>query len=276
MSTRSDRSFHSLKPAGVGAVIALLVGCAEPTSIEIGEKPTELSEGDTIQLRVAVLDQDGKLMTEQKPVISSSAPTVVSASGEKLEAIGAGTATVTATLGGLRDSFRVTVLPTITKVEVECPENPCEMFVGTQITLAASAFTREKRRSGLAFGWKSSSPDIAAIDGSGLVSGVKPGKARIVADTLGTEGGLWLTVKTKPKPKPRSRQRTRSRGAAGTSGSVESRIRCLKVQCIDCASTRGLMTYGGDRNRCLSVFRSCMRRCGCNNTYGNSLYEVCK
>ena len=126
---------------------------------------------------------------------SSSNTSVVTVSGGTLKAVGAGTATVTATFNGTKGSTTVTVTDgSITYDYVLSPETT-SIVKGrsTKFTVVKRTFTNGTQTNGQdvssTFSWTSSNTNVVTVDNTGVITGISKGTATITA----TYGSTTLT-----------------------------------------------------------------------------------
>jgi hypothetical protein len=77
---------------------------------------------------------------------------------------------------------------------------PSSATIGIGDTLRLTA--RAKPSKDATFEWSSSSPDVAAVSATGLVTGVVPGSATITATSAGQSADAVITVTGEPPPPP--------------------------------------------------------------------------
>ena len=137
-----------------------------------------------LQLAAVLTDAAGNTLTGQSVGWSSSSPSVatVSSSGVVLAvAPGAVTISATETSTGRTASTTIVVVPRVATATIT-PANP-SVFQGQGVQLTVTMFEAGGNPlTGRPVLWQSSSPDIATVGrSSGLVTGVAPGSATVVA-----------------------------------------------------------------------------------------------
>ena len=172
-----------------------------------------LQTGQTTQASATAYDATGNVLAGRAVAWSTSdaAVATVSASGV-VTAVGAGSATVTAAIGGQSGGASVTVTapatppppppppPTVAKVSVTL--GAASLTVGG--STAATATPRDGSDNpitGRAVTWSSSDASVATVSASGGVTAVGAGSATITATVDGVTGSASLTV-TSPTPPP--------------------------------------------------------------------------
>jgi uncharacterized protein YjdB len=175
------------------AVIA--VNVAPVASVAVSPSSATLSIGSTAQLGATTRDSAGNVLTGRIITWASNTPGVatVSASG-LVNAIAAGSATITATSEGKSGSSVITVtLVPVATVTV----TPATATVSIGATRQLSATTQDSAGNSLTgrvVTWSSSAPGVATVSTSGLVTGVAAGSATITATSEGKSGTASITV----------------------------------------------------------------------------------
>jgi hypothetical protein len=110
----------------------------------------------------------------------------------------AGQVMVGVVIGGKTEFVEIKVKPsTIARVEIETPSTP--VVVGGATKLQATARARNGNpRADVAVQWASDNSDIATVDAAGLVTGIKPGKARLRA--IAEKASESITIEVIPDP----------------------------------------------------------------------------
>jgi uncharacterized protein YjdB len=160
-----------------------------------------LTTGQTTQATATPRDAQGNALTGRTVSWSSSNGNVatVSASGV-VTAVGAGSATISATSEGKTGSAGVTVTAPIAPVATVAVALGTSSVVaggGTQAT-ATLRDAQGNTLTGRSVTWSSSNPSVATVSGTGAVSAVAPGTASITATSEGKTGAATLTVTTRP------------------------------------------------------------------------------
>ncbi len=189
--------------SGSGVVTGVAIGTATITATAEGKSGTTLVRvvsnvaqmrtvpatatmvvQQTLQVAAVLTDAAGNVLTGQTVGWSSSSPTVASVTAAGLvAAVAPGTATITATevSTGRTATAALTVLPRVATSTIS-PANP-SFFQGQALQLSVSYFDAGGALlTGRPVIWQTSSPDIANVGrSSGLVTGVAPGTATIIA-----------------------------------------------------------------------------------------------
>src|SRR5207247_4474848 len=144
-------------------------------------------------------DANGAPLSCRTVTWSSSNPAVATVSNSGLvSGVTPGTATITATSEGKSGTSTITVTPVpVASVEV----TPATASVQAGQTVQLTATPRDAGGtplSGRTVTWSSSTPAVATVSSSGLVSGVTPGSATITATSEGKSGTSSVTVTNVP------------------------------------------------------------------------------
>lgn len=168
-------------------------------SVSVTMPSTTLRVGDRATATAEIRSVAGAALSNRAPSWTSSNATVasVSSSGE-VTALSPGVTSIAATDEGVIGSVSLTVVPmpvqsiTITTVG-------SAIIVGR--TLQATALLRDERGTVLTdrpTSWTSSAPQVASVDGTGLISAVAVGTATITATAEGKSATLAVSVIVAP------------------------------------------------------------------------------
>ena len=166
-----------------------------PTAVTVTPATTQLTAlGGTVQLTAEVRDQNGQVMAGAGVTWASSNASVATVGGSGLVmAAGNGTATITATAGGVSGSATVTVAQEVSTVTVSPVADT--VVGGDTLRLSAEATDENGHAvAGAEFSWESSDAGVATVDASGLVTGVAEGTATITASAGTPSGSAIVTV----------------------------------------------------------------------------------
>ncbi len=162
------------------------------TGVTLNKTTTSLLVGGSETLTATVAPADA---TNQKVTWKSDKPEIatVDANG-KVTGVKAGEATITVTTedGGKTATCKVTVSETSVAVTgVTLSKTVLTLETGASETLTASIAPKDATNQKVS--WKSDKPEIATVDASGKVTGVKAGTATITVTT--EDGGKTATCK---------------------------------------------------------------------------------
>ena len=199
--------------AAVTAAIGEVKGSAPvvvsiPASVSLSLPSRDLRPGETVVLSVVVVDDAGKPVTVPRTILwATSDPAIAKVADGKVEAVGPGTATVTAAAGALKGTARVTVkVPEFARLGLT-PSKTQTLKRGDNLGLKVAAFDQKGQKvGGVPVKWKSSDPRIATVSADGVVHAAKKGSAKITASASGKSATVQVTVtdtaaKSKAKPK---------------------------------------------------------------------------
>ena len=166
-----------------------------PTTVTVTPSAAELAALEaTVQLAAEVRDQFGNVMANASVSWSSSDDAVVVVDGSGLVTAAAnGAATITATSGEASATASLTVAQVVAAVTVT-PEADTLVEADTLRFSAQAADANGHAVEATEFAWSSADTLVAAVDDSGLVTGVAPGVAEVTATFSGVSGAAALTV----------------------------------------------------------------------------------
>lgn len=165
----------------------------EPSSLKINKEDFTMTKGTSETLTVTGTPADA--LEGQTITWKSSNKDVVTVDSEgKVEAVGVGNATITATAAGKSDSVKITVNNPLKKITVD----PATLTLkkGTSKTLSVKydpADTTDNK----AVTWESSDKSVATVDANGKVTALKDGSATITAKVGKLTATCALTVQEK-------------------------------------------------------------------------------
>ena len=177
---------------GEEAQVDLTVHEAAVFAVTILDGPSALLVGNSVQLTAEVTDDVGFLLEGRVISWSSSNPAVADVDSDgNLTAMAKGEAVITAEAEGVEGQISVTVEGL--RVEIS-PSSP-QVREHKTVQLTAAAYDIDDQEvPGLPVFWSSSDLTTARVDANGLVTGVKPGSARISATIEGEVGQVDLIV----------------------------------------------------------------------------------
>jgi len=166
-------------------------------SIAITTTSSSIAAGTVQQFTATGTLSDSTTQNLTSFVTWSSFPTTVAtidATG-KATAVSAGTATITAALGGIQGTFTLTVNPATVQSITVTPATPSSAVGSTQQFTATGTLSDSTTQDlTAAVVWNSSPTSVATIDATGKVTTVGTGTATITATLGGISGSTTLTV----------------------------------------------------------------------------------
>ncbi|MWV45944.1 cadherin [Paenibacillus sp. HJL G12] len=175
-----------------GVTVTTHVAVDMPLKVEISSKKVSLKVGGTYEASIILdygTDKPAEKVTD-KVEWSSSKDEVAKVDDKGIvTGVSAGTATITGKYDG--KSYTMTVEVGLVS-ELTSPQSLIIMSTGDKKTIDLSAVNDPEAAEGLnkRATWKSSNPSVASVDGEGVVTGMKSGKANITAEY----GGKKVTV----------------------------------------------------------------------------------
>ena len=165
------------------------------SSVELDRSSLSLTKGDVYTLNATVKPDDAT----DKTVSWRSSNTAVATvdSNGKVKAIAGGSATITATAGGVSAKCSVTVSVPVTSVSLN--KTALNLMVGDTETLTATIYPSDATNKNVT--WKSSNTSVATVQ-SGKVSAVGVGTAQITVTTNNGSKKATCTVTVTPKGDP--------------------------------------------------------------------------
>jgi len=212
-----SQSLRSLVvPVSAGLLAALLVSCGgdssteptpsnQPAQVQVSPATATLtSVGATQQLSATVRDAQGAVLAGAAVTWSSSNGSSASVSSTGLvEAMGEGTALITASSGSASGQATVSVqLPAPVAASVEI--TPAAVTLSSAgATEALTAVVRDSggaEIAGAPVTWSSSDDGVATVSSSGVVTAVASGAATITATSGAAQGQAQVAVDLPPAP----------------------------------------------------------------------------
>ena len=183
----------------ISGFIAACGGSSEPdvvvATVDVSPAVESRQVGQTVQLSATVKDAAGTILSGQPVTWSSSAATVASVSSSGLVTAHAlGTATITAASGSKSGIATINVIPPPIANITIAPTNDT-LLVGESLQLTATLRDAANNIvTGRTVQWTSTSPTVASVSGSGLVTGVADGNATITATVDGRSASAAIRV----------------------------------------------------------------------------------
>lgn len=169
------------------------------SNVSVSGAPESLSLGASADLTANYTLAGSVVLTNPEKAVTwtSSDPKVLYVSpGGKVTAVGSGSATVTATVGGTSDAVTITVTaaetPQETVSSIKLNKYSLTLYVGeTGEQLAATILPEGSTASVV---WQSSNPNVATVTEKGLVQAVTPGTSVITATAGGRHVSCIVSV----------------------------------------------------------------------------------
>lgn len=169
------------------------------TNVTIANAPDTLLLGASAELMADCTLTGGTALTNPQSAVTwtSSDPKVLYvASGGKVTAVGSGSATVTATVGGTSDAVTITVTaaeePKDTVTSITLNKYSLTLYVGEMGEQLAATILPEGSTASVV--WQSSNPNVATVTEKGLVQAVTPGTSVITATAGGRHVSCIVSV----------------------------------------------------------------------------------
>ncbi len=177
---------------------------AAVASVTLSPASASVAAGGATQFTATLQDSAGNVLTGQPVTWASSDSTIATINGSGLAtAVAAGTATITATSGGVTGAAALTVTATnpASVASVVVSPTSTSLFVGNTLQLAAALKDAGGNAlAGRTVTWTSSTPAVATVNANGLVTAVAAGSASITATSEGVKGTATVTVTAATKP----------------------------------------------------------------------------
>src|SRR5216117_278287 len=180
--------------AAVGSAVAT-VDPAAVASVTVSPAAASVQGGATVQLGDVTKDSAGNLLTGRTVswMISNAAVATFSASG-LVTGVAAGSATITATSEGKSGTSTITVTNIPVASMIVTPAI-ASLLMGATVQLTATPKDAlGNPLSGRVVTWASTAPGVAAVSGTGLVTGLGIGGVTITATSEGQSGSAAVTV----------------------------------------------------------------------------------
>jgi uncharacterized protein YjdB len=158
-----------------------------------------LTVGSTLTLQAQITDNAGNVLTNRPLTFASDAPAVAAVTAAGLvTALAPGNARITATSEGKTGLASVQVVP-LPVAALEITPASASLFVGDvrPFTVTARA-ANGTVLAGRSIVWRSGAPGVITVSGSGMVTGVAPGVALVVAESEGASATSTVTVSVPP------------------------------------------------------------------------------
>ena len=194
---------------GAAGITASSEGQSGTATINVSPRPVSavivspgqmaIFQGQSAQLNVLVTDDRGQVLTGRPISFSSSDAQVASVSGTGVvTGVRPGSAVITATSEGGSGTATVTVSPEPV-ASVEISPSGASLVVGQAIQMTAIARNGTGQiLTGRSVSWISGAPGLATVSPAGVVTGVSPGNAVIIATIDGKQASALVSVRFVP------------------------------------------------------------------------------
>ena len=164
-------------------------------SVTVSPATPSVTVGQTVQLSATMKDANSNTLTGRTATWVSSNTNVATVTGSGLvTGVTAGTATITATSEGKNGTATVTV-SNVPVASVTVSPAASTVTVGQTLQLSATMKDASNNTlTGRTATWVTSSPAVATVSASGLVTAVAAGTATITATSEGKSGTAAITV----------------------------------------------------------------------------------
>lgn len=211
-------------------------GPTRVATVDVTPATVSIGVGVTQQLAAAPRNSSGGLVAGKTATWSTSSTAVATVDATGLvRGMGAGSATVTATIDGKSGSSAVTVtnLPVAT---VTLLPASLALVVGGSATVTANLFdTNNAALTGRVVTWSSANSAVATVSATGLVTGVATGSTTVTATSEGRSATAPVTVT--PNTAVTFTLSGRVVEAAGSPGVVGARVSALDASAAVIATT---------------------------------------
>jgi len=189
-----------ISSAALAAQQAAAPDGVNPARVDVTPARAEAEVGQTLKFSAAAFDDEGRRL-DLKPTTWFAAPFDSAAATDDNGSVTffhSGEIKVGAIVGGKPGFATIVVKPqSVARIDVEPMKAP--LPVGAGVSLAAVARTSNgDPRADAPIDWTSGTPSIAVVDPAGLVTGVAPGQARLVARSGQATATTTLTVIANP------------------------------------------------------------------------------
>src|SRR3989442_1938844 len=180
---------------GQTGAAAVIVGPVAVALVSVSPAAATVAAGNTVQLSVTLQDANGNPLAGRVVTWASSNTGAATVNGNGLvTGVAAGSATITATSEGKSATAAITVSSVpVASVTVSPPQANVNDGGTVQLT-ATPKDASGNPLTGRTVTWASGNPAVAAVSGSGLVTGVVAGAATITATSEGQSGSAAITV----------------------------------------------------------------------------------
>lgn len=168
-----------------------------PETVRLSNVPNELFAGGTYNLSAIYTDEDGDEVEQTFAWISSNNE-IFSVNNEGLlSAHQEGSATLTASVNGVKDEALIVIKPSQETVTITNFPGQLQVDLSFEAMINYQNFEGKViPASGLTIEWSSSDETVATVSGTGLVRGIKAGNTNITVKVGNATDSKALTVRT--------------------------------------------------------------------------------
>jgi hypothetical protein len=177
------------------SVLAFAQQAPAAKTVKITPGAIEAEVGQQVKFSATAFDADGKPLDKKAAFWVATPPDLAVADETgNVSMFAPGEVRLIALVAGLPGFAKITVKPARVKlVEISKLKGP--LAAGGTIKLNARAIgSNGDPRDDVAFTWSSDNSSVAVVDAAGLVTGIAPGRARLVAKSEGVTGELMIEV----------------------------------------------------------------------------------
>ena len=184
---------------GRSASAAIVVNQRPVNSVILSPGQVTIFTGQSTQLTALITDDRGQILSGRPILYTSSNNAVATVSNAGVvTGVTPGTVTITATSEGSSGTATVTVAPELVASVSITPTSP-SVIIGQTVQLTAIAKNAAGQvLNGRTVAWASGAPGLATVSSLGVVTGIAPGMAVIIATIDGTQGSALVTVRPVP------------------------------------------------------------------------------
>ena len=184
---------------GRSATAAVNVRPRPVSSVVLSPGQATVSAGQSLQLTVSLTDDQGQVLTGRMVSFATSSAQIATVSATGLiTGVAPGTATITALSEGNTGTAMVTVTPEPVASVLISPASG-SIMVGSTLQLYATPRNQAGQTlTGRSITWSSAAPGVASVSAAGLVTGLTPGSAVVLATVEGKQGLATITVRQVP------------------------------------------------------------------------------
>jgi uncharacterized protein YjdB len=183
---------------GKTATASITVAVVPVAAVSVTPASAALTVGQSAPLTATATDANGNVLSGRGITWSSGNSAVATVSAQGLvQAIGAGTTTITAKCEGKSADAQVVVTSPTPVPVASVAVSPSSTTIAIGATATLSATVRDASGatlSGRTVTWSTSAPQIASVSSSGVVTALAAGSATITATSEGKSGSATVTI----------------------------------------------------------------------------------